>query len=305
MKRWQIGVSLVLLTAVGALVVVFPPTRVHVSRPRSATLVFVGDIMLSRSVGELMAARQDWLWPFRRIASVTAGADLAFANLESVISDQGTQLGCGYCFRADPRAIAGLASAGFDVLSVANNHAWDYGRAAFDDTVRRLRAADIDPVGAGREPVIAWAGDTRVAFLAYTDLLPASACSSGVNCYDPARMVEDIAHVRTLADVVVVSFHTGEEYMSANDHQRTIYRAAVDAGADLVVGHHPHVVQEFEQYGRGWIAYSLGNFVFDQNFSEATMIGMMLVATIRDGKLMSVAPRTVAISREHQPALVE
>jgi poly-gamma-glutamate capsule biosynthesis protein CapA/YwtB (metallophosphatase superfamily) len=186
---------------------------------------------------------------------------------------------------------------------VANNHAWDYGSDAFTDTVQRLSARGISAVGAGREPVIRDVRGTHIAFLAYTDLLPASACHE-VNCYDAKRMTDDIEHAQQTADVVVVSFHTGEEYVSVSEHQRVMYHAAIDAGADMVVGHHPHVVQELEQYRDRWIAYSLGNFVFDQTFSSETLTGMLLDVSLSGGRILSVIPRTVRISSHYQPALL-
>lgn len=291
------------------------PAGTHVSR--RATMVFAGDIMLSRSVGELMAARQDWLWPFRSIASVTAGADLAFANLETTISaGDGPPQGCLYCFRADPRAVQGLVYAGFDVLSVANNHIWDYGSDAFTDTLGHLARAGIDAVGGGaddasaRAPVFRDVGGTRVAFLAYTNLLSDSAGAGpgrpGANRYDDTRMKDDIAVARDRSDIVIVSFHAGDEYREQpNQWQRKAYHTAIDSGADLVIGHHPHVIQALERYRDGWIAYSLGNFVFDQTFSPETMTSVLLSVTVRDGAIMSVTPLTVHISRRYQPSLTD
>jgi len=315
MRRWQVLVLIgAAAAAAWAVVAHSPGSRTFTQDnggslttptppPRSGTLLFVGDIMLSRSVGEAMVARNDWAWPFKLSAQATAAADIAFGNLETTISDRGRQLGCGYCFRADPRAVGGLRAAGFDVLSVANNHIWDYGPDAFADTLRHLSAADIAPVGAGRAPILRTVAGTRVAYLAYTDLLPASACAGGVNCYDPVRMRDDIASASAAADVVVVSFHTGTEYQPPDDRQRRIYRAAVDAGADLIIGHHPHVVQGTERYHGGFIAYSLGNFVFDQTFSEATMTGMLLTATVSEGRITGIASSSVGISRVYQPAV--
>jgi poly-gamma-glutamate synthesis protein (capsule biosynthesis protein) len=285
--------------------------------PEPVTLLFGGDVMLSRSVGDAMARANDWGMPFRNIASVTAAADVMFVNLESVISEKGAVAGCGYCFRADPRTLEGLQVAGIDVVSVANNHAWDFGPAAFADSLVRLASSGIGVTGGGttvfgaREPLVQTVRGTRIAYLAYTDMLPAGACATenrvGVNCYDAVRMPEDIARARSMADVVVVSFHTGDEYVGHNAKQTRIYRAAIDAGADIVAGHHPHVVQDVERYqpqehpGRvGWIAYSLGNFVFDQMWSEPTMHGQMLRVVVRDDAVSEVQQIPVVISRGYQ-----
>ncbi len=323
MKRWQVFVITVLLAVSAWAIVAYPPgTRVirlvAESTPVPTTLdaqpimlLFAGDIMLSRSVGDSMSVKHDWLWPFARVASVTASTDIAFANLETTISTRGDKGGCTYCFRADPKAVAGLVSAGFDVLSVANNHIWDFGPQAFTDTLDYLAANDISVAGGGRNaseartPVVRTVRNTRVAYLAYTDMLPDSARAladrAGANIWNEEQMKEDVVLARTMADVVVVSFHTGTEYETLhNAAQERMYHAIIDAGADLIVGTHPHVVQEVQRYNGGWIAYSLGNFVFDQNFSELTRKGLMLAVTVTGGHITDIAQVPVEISNEYQ-----
>jgi poly-gamma-glutamate synthesis protein (capsule biosynthesis protein) len=207
-----------------------------------------------------------------------------------------------------------LRYAGFDILSIANNHIWDYGRPAFDDTIAILASSGVRAVGGGRTideargPVVVTVRGTRIAYLAYTDILSASSQAtptmSGANRYDAMRMAEDIARARMRADVVVVSFHTGTEYEPYhNATQERIYRAAIDAGADLIVGHHPHVVQDIERYKNKWIVYSLGNFIFDQNWSLATRQGMLLDVVVENGSIASLATRSVDISTQYQPSL--
>jgi poly-gamma-glutamate synthesis protein (capsule biosynthesis protein) len=299
--KWKIAVFSGFLGAFAAFVTTVPPVRVAITNvweqppvvreESTAHVLFVGDIMLSRSVGDEMAARNDWSWPFAVVASETAGADLTFGNLESVISDRGIVEGCRYCFRADPRAMQGLLTAGFDVVSVANNHVLDYGQAAFDDSLRRLRESGITPVGdAG--PIFKEVQGMRVAFLAYSYPLRQD------------KIVSDIAAARPLADVMVVSFHDGTEYETVhNAEQERIFRGAIDAGADLVIGHHPHVVQDTEKYGRGWIFYSLGNFIFDQLWSPETMRGLGVDVAIRAGRITDIATRSVDISRQYQASV--
>ena len=112
---------------------------------------------------------QNWKWPFLKIADVLQQADLVFANLESVISDKGTNQGSIYSFRADPKTLEGLTYAGFDVLSVANNHSFDYGQEAFLDSIESIKRAAIAPVGFNHEPVVVEVQGTKVGFLAYTN----------------------------------------------------------------------------------------------------------------------------------------
>lgn len=324
MRHWQLIALIALLMAATGAVIVFSSGHtlvrdVFVRTPAPTpvtpvTLLFVGDIMLSRSVGELMVSTKDWIWPFRMVASVTRQFDVAFANLETTISARGVKSGCGFCFRSDPRVVQGLVHAGFDVLSVANNHIWDYGPQAFMDTFDAVVSAGMDPVGGGHTEIEARAGivrtvrGTRVGYLAYTDILPGSAAvgptKPGVNIWEMDRMLEDIRAMRSRADVMVMSFHGGDEYHPEhNAKQEEIYHAAIDAGADLVIGSHPHVVQELEHYKDGWIAYSLGNFIFDQNFSPETMRGMALTVQVLGGRVTMVNPLVVSISRQYQPSL--
>ena len=295
------------------------------------TLLFVGDIMLSRSVGAVMRRKEDYSYPFRRIAEVLGSADITFGNLEGPISSRGEDQGSIYSFRADPRVVQGLEFAGFDVLSLANNHIMDWGAEALEDTIRFLREKGIMSVGAGMDerqanegqalgihrnsveissPAAAGSrnsiGTVRVAFLAYTNLYPeglvAGEGRQGVSDSRLENIVARVRDARNIGDIVVVSYHWGEEYKTeSNESQKVLARAFIDAGADLVIGHHPHVAQEIEKYKNGWIAYSLGNFVFDQDFSEETMKGLMLRVFARDGKISRVEKVPILLTDTFQP----
>lgn len=292
-----------------------PPVQV-VKEEEPIRILFVGDIMLSRSVGREMEKKNDYLYPFRLVAEEIQKADIAFGNLEGPISGRGRNVGSIYSFRADPRAIEGLMFAGFDVMSVANNHIWDWGRLALEDTITILREKGIEAVGAGRSEAEANAAvikdvrGTKIAFLAYTDLYPRSlearGSSTGISDSSKENVIAQIRKLNSEADIIIVSFHWGDEYQTrANAAQRELAHALVDAGADIVTGHHPHVVQEVEQYKEGWVAYSLGNFVFDQSFSRATMEGLAVVAVIKDKKVVSLEQQSVVISETFQPTMVK
>lgn len=278
----------------------------------SAKFIFVGDIMLSRHIGEMMDKRQDYDFPFATILPDLSGADLVFGNLESPISSGGKSTGSLYSFRADPRSAFGLKDAGFTVLSVANNHAFDYGREAFSDTLVNLKKAGLDYAGGGPDFLTAHAGalteinGIKTTFLAYTDLLPKSVAATekraGIAYLDEIQMVKDIKAAKEKSDLVIVSFHWGREYETAsNERQKKIAAEAVKAGASLIVGHHPHVAQEIAEIQGAAVAYSLGNFVFDQNFSPETKNGLMLEVNIRDKKILSVRPQTIRFNRYFQP----
>jgi len=282
------------------------------------TLFFIGDIMLDRGV-EYMIVKEgkgDYKFPFLKIADYLEEADILFGNFEGPISNKGIKVGSIYSFRTDPKAIEGLVFAGFDILSEANNHVFDYGREAMEDTFSRLKASGIDYVGAGfnekeaYSPVIKEIRRVRIAFLAYTNLGSSSWKAinerSGIAWLEEQRMKEEIKKAKDLADIVIVSFHYGEEYfLEPVSFQVSISKTAIDSGADLIIGHHPHVIQPVEKYKDAYIAYSLGNFIFDQGFSEKTMEGLLLKVLIEDKEIKELIPIKFEINQFFQPEIKE
>ncbi|MFH1783546.1 MAG: CapA family protein [bacterium] len=248
------------------------------SQDTTISIVAVGDIMLSRFIGKDLAVK-GYEHAFLDTRAITSSADLAFANLESPLSTRGESTHRGYLFRAAPEAVKGLVWAGFDVVSLANNHAMDYGPFALFDTLDILKKNKIYPIGAGpnlakaRKPVIFKKGDLRVGFLAYCfiylDQFCASETKPGIVPGWMGLVKEDIKKLKEKVDIVIISFHWGREYeLSPTNFQVQIAYQTIDAGADLIIGHHPHVLQPIEFYKDKPIVYSLGNFVFDQAFGE-------------------------------------
>jgi len=279
------------------------------------TMIFVGDIMLSRAVGAKMEEKQDWTWPFAKIAPWLADADITFGNLEGPISDEGINVGSIYSFRADPKSIDGLMLADFNILSVANNHMGDWGSAAFEDTLNTLSNYDIDYIGGGfsqndaYSPVIKNVKNTKFCFFAYTDLGPrsfeASGDKSGMAFLDIEDASKDIEKYNDKCDFIIISLHFGEEYKEkASARQKAIATGLSAAGADLIIGHHPHVISEAEIIGGTNVFYSLGNFIFDQMFSEKTRKGMALVVEFKNKKLVNLIPHEIYINDEYQAELL-
>ena len=241
----------------------------------SFTLVAVGDIMLGRGVGEKIE-RLGAEFPFERTAQILREADLTFGNLESPMSSTGVATeGKEVTFRAAPGAIHGIESAGIDVLSIANNHAMDYGPAALMETMDILAHSSIAYVGAGADwtaahrPACFTINGTKIAFLAYSQqfhlVVEAQHDHPGVAIARSEEIKADIEKANEWADIVIVSFHWGWEYSDHPDAvTRDLAHLSVESGASLVIGHHPHVIQGVEVYKGGLICYSLGNFVFDQ-----------------------------------------
>jgi len=260
-------------------------------------LMFVGDIMLSRGVGNKMAREDDYNWPFVFIADYLNQADFLFGNLEGSISDKGADRGKKYSFRADPRAIDGLNLAGFDAVSVANNHAFDWGNEAFDDCIARLEKNNIKPVGYNKKPIVQ-IGDLKLGFLAY----------SPVNHdFKFSVMEQEIKQmVKQNLDLIIVSFHWGEEYKThSNSSQQNLAKKAIDLGSDLIIGHHPHVVEEMDYYKGKPIFYSLGNFIFDQTWSKETMKGAIAKVVIKNKQIQTAELIHTQISPQLQIYLAD
>ena len=249
--------------------------------PSSVTLAAVGDLMLGRSIGDRIEADGPGVVFDEAINDVLSGADITAGNLEMVVSEFGSPQPKGYTFRAPLEAVAVLKAAGFDVVSQANNHAMDFGRLALLDTGENLRASGIEPVGAGADiaaasrATVVERNGLRIAFVGLVDApaegpgfsrdtWEATASRAGVAWADTASVTNAVHTAAASADLVVVMLHFGIEYATEpNATQQRLAHAAIDAGATLVIGSHPHVLQEVEKYGGGLIAYSLGNFVFD------------------------------------------
>jgi poly-gamma-glutamate capsule biosynthesis protein CapA/YwtB (metallophosphatase superfamily) len=248
---------------------------------RVVELIAVGDVMLGRGV----AAEPD---PLAAVAPWLASADLALGNLECVIGKAGAARPGPYRLRAPLTAAAALRSAGFDLLGLANNHALDYGPQGLAETAVRLQEAGMTPVGAGADaaaaaqPVIREVDDVRLAFLALNmipdpDDRPGEAGWTRAD-WDQSQAAAAIAEARADADAVIVSIHWGYEYdLRPDPAQHDAAQAMLDAGAALVIGHHPHVVQGTAAAANSFVAYSLGNLVFDQSQDE-TRYGLALRA---------------------------
>lgn len=267
-----------------------PSRRLPQADDATLRLVAVGDIMLSRNVAAQIR-KFGWDYPFAGERELLKSGDIVFGNLEApIIAGPIVKTG-DMVFHADPGAENALRDAGFTVLSLANNHLPNYGAAGIRETLTRLKKAGIAASGAGKDlaeaaaPALVAANGRVVAFLSYNDndVVPASYGARddhpGTNLMDRQRLPADLAAIRDKADIVIVSMHSGTEYVPGPNKRQTAFaHAAIEAGADMVIGHHPHVVQSAEIYRGKPIFYSLGNFAFDQLWSEETKRGIILVA---------------------------
>jgi poly-gamma-glutamate capsule biosynthesis protein CapA/YwtB (metallophosphatase superfamily)/outer membrane protein assembly factor BamB len=277
-------------------------------------LVAVGDLMLSRTVEERTEVYGS-TYPFEAVAELLRGADIAVGTLECPLTVNGDPIDKRFLFRAHPRNADALAWAGFDVLNLATNHVLDFGQEGFEQTLEALRGAGLPYVGAGlsseeaHAPVVKEVRGRRIAFLAYaatrwkgSQEVPTSEL---ISFAELATIREDVQRTKQLADLVVVIMHLGTEYqLQPDDEQLAVSRAAIDAGACLVIGHHPHVVQETAVYHGGFIAYSLGNFVFDIDTTEGAREGAILRVLLGDTGVEAVDLVPVRIVDDVQPRLI-
>jgi len=271
------------------------------------TLAFAGDIMLDRGVKNSVIKNfnNDYSALFEK-TDVIKNSDIVFANLEGVVSDQGIDQKNLYSFRMDPAVIPALKGAGIDILSVANNHIGDWGTNAFVDTLARLKENEILFTGGGNNeiesetPTIIEKYGMKIGFLAFSDVGPnqmgAGTEKAGLLLTKNPHFDAIIQNASKQVDYLVVAFHFGEEYQAKhNERQESLAHRAVDDGAKIIIGSHPHVIEDTEVYSPkdctqsscvGFIAYSLGNFVFDQSWSKPTMQGMLLeMKLFKDGSM--------------------
>ncbi|ACM19551.1 poly-gamma-glutamate capsule biosynthesis protein, putative [Geotalea daltonii FRC-32] len=262
----------------------------------------VGDIMLAGKGGAALE-RMGYDYPFAATVAALKAGDLAMGNLETPITSGGLEFkDKSYRFKAVPQAAAALKRAGFRVLTMANNHMLDYGTDGLLDTIYHLDKQGIKHSGAGksltearREAIIDCNGN-RIAFLSYSLTYPAEFFATGMRAGTapgyPSYYEKDISRIRANADYVIVSFHWGKEGAATpKRYQVSTARRAVEAGADLVIGHHPHVLQGIESYRNGLIFYSLGNFAFgslSRNSDRSIIARITLDRGIKEAELIPI-----------------
>ncbi|NCU28320.1 MAG: hypothetical protein EOM85_01455 [Candidatus Moranbacteria bacterium] len=273
------------------------------------TMVFVGDLMLTRGVESSVNKNfnGDYSLLFKNIENLKK-ADIVFGNLEGPVSDLGNNVGSKYSFRMNPSVITSLKEVGFDIFSFANNHVGDWNVSAFNDTLNRINDNGLLKTGAGKsydeasDPTIIERNGIRFGFLGFSDVGPkwmeAKANTSGVLLASDPKYSEIITRAKEKADVLIVSIHFGDEYKPIhNKRQEELAHMAIDSGADLVIGHHPHVIEDAEYYKGKPIFYSLGNFIFDQSWSKETMRGLFVETTF-EGKDLKEIKTLVSIQNK-------
>jgi len=276
------------------------------------TIAAVGDINYARGVANHIDTTS-FDRPISEVAEILKIADITTGNLESPISDIGSPMDKKYVFRAKPQSITALENAGFDILNIANNHAFDYGLSAFVDCLERFEKTNMQIVGGGRNlkdslvPKYMKVNGIRVAFLAFNDTRTnfigkdKPACAPAHEPY----IFDAIASAKELCDILIVHLHWGEEYsLLPNERQISLGHAMIDSGATVIIGHHPHSWQAVEFYKNGLIAYSLGNFVFDQKDLMNNLSAILLLefqsSALKEVRLIPI--ELITAPKEARPA---
>jgi len=277
----------------------------------SLSLVFAGDTTLDDAPGALIERGGD---PLAKVAHLFQGADIRLVNLECVVSTIGSPGDKVYTFRAHPRVLPALRRH-VDAVTLANNHSGDYGRAAFADMLGLLERHGIAQAGGGRnlteahQPLLIERQGLRLALLSYNEFMPrsfeADHDAPGIAWSEDEQVVDDIARARAVhrADLVLVFMHWGwENEPRANARQRQLARRVIDAGADAVIGGHPHVTQDIDIYRGKPVVYSVGNFVMKESDNEAQRQGWVLELQMDRKGVSSLTTHPVRLDLDGIPA---
>ena len=250
------------------------------------TLYFTGDVILARSVNFLTVKSGDFNWPFKNLSNDLRNSDLTIINLESPLTTDCPLTNEGFIFCGDKRHVLGLSSAGVDIVGLANNHLGDYGEKGISQTIENLDSVGIGSSGVySKQITYKEVKGTKFSFLAFNSI----GNEFGVLPAEEIIMKNLIAEAKKNSDFVVVQIHWGNEYTKVlTDFQKNTGRFLIDNGADLVVGNHPHWIQDYEIYKDRYILYALGNFIFDQEWSKETKEGVIAKVIIQDKKVSNL-----------------
>jgi poly-gamma-glutamate synthesis protein (capsule biosynthesis protein) len=257
--------------------------------------------MLGRYVNAVTVKSGDFTLPFQKTAELLNSADITIINFEGtliqncpIVPDK-TLTFCG-----DPRHVKGLQFAGVDIANLANNHSYNYGKDGLNQTTDLLEGAGIKVSGL-KKPAFIEVNNTKIAFIGFNQVPPYPA---EIGHAATEEIISEVSTAKTNADLVVVSFHWGNEYTAViTDIQKSLAHTAIDSGADLVIGHHPHWIQGTEIYKEKLIHYSLGNFIFDQDWSEKTQLGEVVKVTFDKNVMTNYEIIPIKIEENFQPRI--
>lgn len=274
----------------------------NLPKDNTITLIATGDVLLGRTVNSTTVSTKNFTWPFEKTAEFTKSADITLINLEGPFVKKCPITKTGMLFCSDIRNVEGLKFAGVDITNLANNHIANYGQNGINETIEVLTNFDIDYTGLN-DIIYKKVNRITFAFLGYNDISPQP---KEVSSAKEEQIVKETQKAKKNADIVIASFHWGAEYRrKPTQRQKELAHLAIDSGADVVIGHHPHWIQPVEIYKDKVILYSHGNFVFDQMWSEETKLGLVSKFVFYEKKLRDVELLPVKIESFGQPYFLE
>lgn len=289
------------------------PSPIPVEEETRIVISFAGDCTLGTDPSfrastsfpaRLRQQNGDYSYFFKGVRSVFSADDLTLVNLETTLTTATRMAAKKFRFKGDPSYVKILQEGGIEMVNIANNHIHDFLEQGYRDTLKVLQEGKILYGGEGNTALATVKG-IRVMSLGYT----------GWDLSQKKRIREDLEKARKAAELVVVSFHWGEERVhSPNSIQKELGRFCIDQGADIVVGHHPHVLQGVEQYKGRFIVYSLGNFCFGGNSNPRDKDTMIFQGVFclrgkeikeREGQILPCSISSIANANNYQPILLE
>ena len=272
------------------------------SAEQKITIIATGDYIPARSVNFMATQKNDFTWPVRNVASITANADLTLTNLESPLIANCPVINEGMVFCGSQKHLEGIKLAGIDLVNVANNHFGNYGIDGINETLDILKKNNINFIG-NNNIFYQKIKNTTFAFLSYNQI---GYKENGISWIDKEQIKKDLSEARKKAQIVIIVFHWGVEYMpQPEEENRQLAHFAIDHGADLVIGNHPHWIQPVEIYHDKLITYAHGNFVFDQEWSEETKQGIIGKYIFYENKLIDAQFTPIKIRNYGQAYLPE
>ncbi len=261
------------------------------SSPRETTLIMTGDVMIGRSVNTVSLKMNDPSYPFQKVAEKLTSADIVFSNLETPIISNCPLSDSGFKFCADPKMVDGLKFAGIDIVNLANNHTLNYGQEGLEETEKILS-----------DNGIAWVGDNNLEIIEKNGIKFGFLGFDFVDKMPKDSDFQKIRDSKKQVDVLIPMVHWGVEYTTIpTKTQKLIAKDLVNSGADVVIGGHPHWVQDIDYINGRPIFYSLGNFVFDQPWSQETKNGLAVGLFYQKNNLIKIEKLPIYMKNFAQP----
>lgn len=268
-------------------------------RPQAITIISTGDIGLVRDINNEIQKRQDPNYPFLKISDYLKNADLTITNLEGPLINNCPIILTGYKFCGEDTNVKGLVYAGIDAASLANNHSTNFGLDGLSQTSTVLKSSGITPFGQNNDIEYLNIKGKKVALIGFVEL---GNNWTGLNNATPENVAELVSEAKTKADIVITAFHWGVEYTrKPTQNQVNLAHMAIDNGADMILGNHPHWIQENEIYKDKLISYAQGNTIFDQDWSQETKEGVLYKFQYENGKFKKIDEKYTIIENNSQP----